>query len=253
MRRMARSGVREGGSTPSRDAAPVAGALALVRADVARYVHMLDRDGVAPLAGGPLIATLRALAMYPGLHATIVYRIGHAVLVWRPATPAGRALRLLARVAHFVLARLVETRHGVRIAERARIGAGLYIGHAGGVIIGPVTLGASCNVSHGVTLGYSASVRRPGLPQLGDRVWIGPGAVVVGAITVGDDAVVGANAVVNRSVPARTAAIGNPAVLHRGRASFDMLTYPGDDHDEPRLRSLAELATLPSRRTASAG
>jgi serine O-acetyltransferase len=219
--------------------------LGLVRSDVARYVHMLDRDGVASIPGGRVVAALRALAMYPGLHATIVYRLGHAVVGWQPATAAGRGLRLLARIAHFVAARLVEVLHGIRIAERATIGAGLYIGHCGGVIIGPVTLGRHCNISHGATLGYSASVRRPGLPRLGDRVWIGPGAVVVGRITVGDDAVVGANAVVNRSVPARTAAIGNPAELHPGRASFEMLTYRGDDLDEQRLRSLAQLTGCP--------
>jgi serine O-acetyltransferase len=237
--------------------------LALIRSDVARYVHMLDRDGVAPLPGGRPAAALRALVMYPGLHATIVYRLGHAVVRRRPATATGRGLRLLARIAHFVAARLVEALHGARIAERAEIGPGLYLGHCGGVIIGPVTLGRHCNISHGVTLGYSASVRRPGLPRLGDRVWVGPGAVVVGAITVGDDAVIGANAVVNRSVPARTAAIGNPAELRPGRASFEMLTYRGDDRDEQRLRSLAQLnarsattrtpTAQPLRPTASAG
>jgi serine O-acetyltransferase len=233
-------GCADGGNAPDAGAAPAVSDL--IRADVARYVHMLDRDGVAAIPGGRLVAVLRAVVMYPGLHATVVYRLGHAVVRWRPATAPGRALRLVARVVHFVVARLVEILHGVRIAERARIGPGLYLGHCGGVIIGPVTLGRHCNVSHGVTLGYSASVHHPGLPRLGDRVWVGPGAVVVGGITVGDDAVVGANAVVNRSVPARTAAIGNPAELHPGRASFEMLTYRGDDRDEQRLRSLANLA-----------
>lgn len=253
MRRMARSDVRACADAAPGHAPAGAAVLALIRSDVARYVHMLDRDGVAPLRGGRTVAALRAFAMYPGLHATAVYRIGHAVVRWQPSTAAGRALRLLARLAHFAVARVVESLHGVRIAERARIGPGLYVGHCGGVIIGPVALGRNCNVSHGVTLGYSASVRRPGLPEIGDRVWIGPGAVVVGAITVGEDAAIGANAVVNRSVPARSAAIGNPAVLHPDRGSFDMLTYPGDDRDGPRLRSLARLGERSRPSTATAG
>jgi serine O-acetyltransferase len=253
VRRKARSAVRACGDAAPGCASSSAAVLGLIRSDVARYVHMLDRDAVAPVVGGRAAAALRAFAMYPGLHATVVYRIGHAVVRWRPSTAAGRALRLLARLAHFAVARVVESLHGVRIAERARIGAGLYIGHCGGVIIGPVSLGRNCNVSHGVTLGYSASVRRPGLPEIGDRVWIGPGAVVVGAITVGDDAAIGANAVVNRSVPARASAIGNPAELHPGRGSFDMLTYPGDDRDGQRLRSRAQLGERSPRSAATAG
>lgn len=254
---------RAGAARPDPPGTPPAALRALIRSDIERYAHMLDRDRTAVVPGGRHLAAARALVMCPGLHASLVYRVGHAVLRWQPRSPAARLARVAARLAHFAGARAVEALAGIRIAERATIGPGLYIGHFGGVIIGPATIGRNCNISHGVTIGFSASVRGPGLPTIGDRVWIGPGAVVVGAITVGDDSVIGANAVVHRPVPARTAAIGNPAQLRPGRASFDKLTYRGAEVDEDRLRSIAAMAdrndseapstrqVVPARRTAT--
>lgn len=233
----------------ARPGAVPAQVMALIRSDVERYVHMLDRDGTAGGRRFPA-PTLRALVMCHGLSASIVYRLGNAVVCWRPASPPARVARLGARLAHFAAARTVAVLFGIQIAERATIGPGLYIGHFGGVIIGPVTLGRNCNVSHGVTLGFSALVHGAGTPRIGDRVWIGPGAVVVGAITVGDDAVIGANSVVSRSVPPRTAALGNPAELKPGRASFDMLTYPGAESDPDRTRSLEVLRSAALGTTA---
>ncbi len=72
-------------------------------------------------------------------------------------------------------------------------------------------MGANCNLSQDVTLGLSSRGEFFGCPTIGDRVYIGPGAKVFGAIHVGDDAAIGANAVVTRSVPARAVMIGAPA------------------------------------------
>lgn len=83
------------------------------------------------------------------------------------------------------------------------------------------TIGPDCNLSHNVTIGVSRGRRIPGVPTIGRRVYIGPGAVLIGAITVGDNAAIGANAVVTRDVPAGATARGNPAQVILGAGSGD--------------------------------
>ena len=95
------------------------------------------------------------------------------------------------------------------------IGPGLYFPHTGGIVIGAGRLGARCVVYHQVTLGaktidmtFTPSLR----PTVGDDVVLAAGAKVLGGVTVGDRAVVGANAVVTRDVDADTVVGGVPAV-----------------------------------------
>lgn len=218
----------------------------LIRSDVDRYRYMsaLDDHGsaVGERDGRGTRATLRAIVLCKGLQASVVYRIGHALYRWQPRGSAGRVARIGGRVLHFAATRFVEMTTGISIAERATIGRGLYIGHFGGVIIGVVEIGDNCNISHGVTLGRSGRVGSFGRPRLADRVWIGPGAVLTGPIAVGHDAVIGANAVVTRDVPAGAAALGVPAVSRPGKPSFEMITYRGVDSDPSRIQALAELA-----------
>jgi serine O-acetyltransferase len=114
-------------------------------------------------------------------------------------------------VAATILKWLNQTLNGCDIAWQATIGGGLRLDHPVGVVIGPaVRVGESCGVMQGVTLGDNG-----GAPQLGDRVYVAPGAIVMGPITVGDDAVIGANSVVTRSVPAAAVVFGNPAEVRR--------------------------------------
>lgn len=107
-------------------------------------------------------------------------------------------------------------RLGINIPGPTQIGPGLLIGHAGGIVVNAqVIIGANCNISHQVTIGVSRG-RNPGTPKIGDRVYIGPGAVIIGNISIGDDAAIGANAVVTRDVPSRHTAVGNPAAVREG-------------------------------------
>lgn len=76
-------------------------------------------------------------------------------------------------------------------------------------------------------------------------MWIGPGAVVAGGITVGQDAVIGANTVVTRPVPARSAVLGHPAEPRTGRGGFGMVVYRGSEDDPGRTRSLEDLSAGP--------
>lgn len=73
-----------------------------------------------------------------------------------------------------------------------------------------VRIGRNCNISHGVTLGQANRGRRTGVPVIGDGVYIGPGAKVVGAVTVGDNVAIGANCVVVDDVPDNAVVAGVP-------------------------------------------
>lgn len=119
--------------------------------------------------------------------------------------------------------RRLRRRMGINIPWSTDIGPGLLIGHAGGIVVNAAaTIGPDCNLSHNVTIGVARGNRNPGVPRIGQRVYIGPGAVLIGAITVGDDAAIGANAVVTKDVPAGATARGNPAeiILDKGSGNY---------------------------------
>lgn len=148
------------------------------------------------------MSLLRVLLLMQGAWASVDYRF--ARWAHQRSGPARRAAKLVSVVIH----KWVETTAGISISPGARIDAGLYIGHFGGIIVGPdVTIGERCNLSQGVTLGIS----KGGNPTIGKRVYIAPGAKVFGAINIGDDVTIGANAVVTKDVPAGATAVGVPA------------------------------------------
>lgn len=94
----------------------------------------------------------------------------------------------------------------------AEIGGGLYINHFGTIWVNPgVVIGKFCNLRHGVTIGLGGSGEGRGVPTLGDRVNLGPYAVVIGKITIGNDVGIGANSLVVSDLPDRAVAVGVPA------------------------------------------
>lgn len=94
----------------------------------------------------------------------------------------------------------------------ARIGGGLYINHFGTIWVNPgVVIGKFCNLRHGVTIGLGGTGEGRGVPTLGDRVNLGPYAVVVGKIRIGNDVGIGANSLVISDLPDRAVAVGVPA------------------------------------------
>lgn len=101
---------------------------------------------------------------------------------------------------------------GVSIPPKTRIGSGLYIGHFGGIFVNDQSvIGRDCNLSQGVTIGQANRGRNVGSPVIGDGVYIGPGAKIIGAVKVGNNVAVGANAVVTRDVPDDSVVVGVPA------------------------------------------
>jgi len=102
----------------------------------------------------------------------------------------------------------------IQILPETNIGKGFYIGHFGSIIINPkAVLGMNCNVAVGVTIGQENRGGRKGAPVIGNRVWIGTNAVVVGNVTIGDDVLIAPNTYVNFDVPSHSVVVGNPAKI----------------------------------------
>ena len=103
---------------------------------------------------------------------------------------------------------------GIEVSPRVEIGGGLFLPHTVGTVIGARSLGSNCTVMQGVTLGAlesDLSFTLAKRPVIGNDVLIGSGAKILGGISVGDHAKIGANAVVLCDVPAYALAIGVPA------------------------------------------
>jgi serine O-acetyltransferase len=118
------------------------------------------------------------------------------------------------------LLREVE-RYGLEISHNAKIGPGLYLGHAYGITVNSgATIGRNCNLHKGVTIGQENRGARKGAPTVGDCVWIGVNATVVGAITIGDDVLIAPNSYVNCDVPSHSIVLGNPCrIIRRDNAT----------------------------------
>jgi serine O-acetyltransferase len=155
------------------------------------------------LRGDPFRAV--EVPLYASFWALFFHRIAHVLHVSElPFVP-----RLLSQVARFAT--------GIEIHPGAEIGAGLFIDHGMGVVIGETAIvGRDVLLFHGVTLGGVDA--RPGRrhPCLGDRVLVGAGAKLLGAINVGADAKIGAQSVVLADVPPGATAVGIPARVRGG-------------------------------------
>lgn len=121
-----------------------------------------------------------------------------------------------------VLALLVQNRvsevFAVDIHPGAKIGRGILLDHATGVVVGETAvIGNNVSILHNVTLGGTGKVCGDRHPKIGDGVLIGAGTCILGNIRIGDGAKIGAGSVVLKDVPARTTAVGNPARLIGGK------------------------------------
>lgn len=133
---------------------------------------------------------------------------------------------------------LVELVTGIRLPTTARVGAGLYIGHHGGIVLHSLSvLGENCNISQGVTIGVGGRGDKRGVPSVGDRVYLGAGAKIFGKIRIGNDAAVGANAVVTIDLPDRSVATGVPARVISQRGSADFVRFRGQLRDSTDVRA----------------
>jgi serine O-acetyltransferase len=152
-------------------------------------------------------------------------------------------LRLPLSAAGRLAAVFVEALTHIELPSQAGIGPGLFLPHAGYVIVASnATIGRHCTLAQGVTIGHRAGGRGASLdsPVIGNRVYVGPGAAILGPVNVGDDVLIGANAVVIDSISSRAVVVGNPGRVISMQGSFQLIRYPSMDYDAERLASLAE-------------
>jgi serine O-acetyltransferase len=170
---------------------PISRTAAEVRRDVAAAQ---SRD---PAARG--VGALEIFATWPGVHALLAHRVAHVL--------QGAGVPVLPRV----IAGLARSITGIEIHPAARIGDGFFIDHGMGVVIGETAeIGNDVTLYQGVTLGGTGFATGKRHPTVQDNVTIGSGAKLLGPITVGHGAKIGANTVVIHDVPPNSTVVGNP-------------------------------------------
>ncbi len=115
-------------------------------------------------------------------------------------------------------------RFGIDIYAKTRIDKGFYIGHFGTIIVSShATIGKNCNISQGVTIGKISKGNRAGAPVIGNGVYIGPGAKLIGCIRIGNNVAIGANAVIINDVPDNAVVVGIPGKVVSLNGASDYL------------------------------
>lgn len=134
----------------------------------------------------------------------LLFNAGFAYMFWfRLCRSKNMLIRILARLMH----RMLSVRYQIQLPKETRVGPGLYIGHATGVIVNSTaTIGANCNLSPFTVIGSNQGQAA----TIGDCVYIGPHVSIVEDITIGDGSIIGAGSVVIRDVPRNSVVVGNP-------------------------------------------
>jgi serine O-acetyltransferase len=169
---------------------------------MARTVAEIRRDVAAAKSRDPAargVSSVEILAAWPGVHALLGHRVAHALYGARiPLAP-----RLIAALARAVT--------GIEIHPAAQIGNGFFIDHGMGVVVGETAqIGSDVTLYQGVTLGGTGFATGKRHPTVQDNVTIGSGAKLLGPITIGHGAKIGANTVVIHDVPPHSTVVGNP-------------------------------------------
>lgn len=179
----------------------------IIAADLYRHFGFKGRKGL-----------MKGLS-YPGFRYTFLFR---KVSMNKRNSIAGLIYRILIRRYRY--------KYGFEINQEAHIGKGFYLtSHIGSVIIGRVIMGKNCNVGHLVTIGRGIAGDRKGFATIGDNVWIGTGAVIVGNIKIGNDVLIAPNSYVNFNVPDNSVVYGNPGKIIKAKApTMDYINFPAD-------------------------
>lgn len=178
-----------------------------------------DLDMYSHRKGWPRWTWFLMPLFFPCSWPIIIYRLGsfivHIQYKW---------IRIPLYVIYFPIKRIMELISMTEISEYAEIEGGFYIAHVGNVVIAHHTkIGRNTSMHQGVTIGVSGAASE--LPIIGDRVYFGAGCKVIGSIKIGNDVVIGANAVVTKDVPDNAIVVGVPARVLNYNGSHDYVHY----------------------------
>jgi serine O-acetyltransferase len=172
-------------------------------------------------------SVVEVLLCYPGIHALIVHRISHHLYTKRYFLLA----RYISQVCRFFT--------GIEIHPGATIGRRFFIDHGTGVVIGETSeVGDDVTLFQGVTLGGTGKEKGKRHPTVGNGVMISTGAKVLGSIKIGDNAKIGAGAVVLQDVPPNTTVVGVPG---RVVVQDGVRVRNGTDMLQPNLDPVAKM------------
>jgi serine O-acetyltransferase len=183
-------------------------------------------------------STLEIVLCYPGLHAVVWHRLAHYLYK--------RKLYLLARI----VSSQARFMTGIEIHPGATIGRRFFIDHGMGVVIGETAeIGDDVLLYQGVTIGGTGDVKGKRHPTIGNNVVVGAGAKVLGNITIGDYAKIGAGSVVVRAVPEHSTVVGIPGRVVKtakesGTLEHGKLPDPGAQDREDLQRRVADLEEI---------
>jgi serine O-acetyltransferase len=156
------------------------------------------------------------------LWAILQYRISH----WVELKVNLPVIRQFLKAICTLWKKIIEITTAIEFPSEVEIGKGLFLPHAHGIVLHPeVKLGDYCTISQDVTIGLGGRGEKQGVPKIGSRVYIAPGAKIFGKIEIGNDVAIGANAVVTKDLPDKAVAVGIPAKVISYQGSGDFLAY----------------------------
>lgn len=167
-------------------------------------VFLAQEFGGRDSCNGYLLKYLKLLFVQ-GFVAVLVYRFGASIYLIRN--------RFLYPIKMFLslVSKIVEVTTGVMLPASVKAGKGLYLGHLGYIIInGRCEIGDYCQIGPGVVLG-TKGLGAIGVPKLGNNVYVGSGAKILGPVRIGNNVAIGANSVVLKDVPDNVIVAGAPA------------------------------------------
>lgn len=179
----------------------------------------------------------------PGFWAVAVHRLGNARMNVQP-----KVLRAPLTVAYQVAFTTVNWMWGIDLAYTVKLGRRVRIWHHGGMVLGARAIGDDVHIRHNTTLGLASRHEYTRKPIIGDRVDVGAGACILGAVTVGDDCVIGANTVVLRDLPPGVTVFGVPARPVSLKAEGPTLSAPPPAASQPPAMQVAVRANTQETR-----
>jgi serine O-acetyltransferase len=148
----------------------------------------------------------RLFAYSYGLHALFAYRLGRWLLRARGRCYLWPLLPVCWPI-YYLLSRFAWIAYDIRLELSADIGPGFYIGHFAAIRVRRCRIGANCSIAHLTTISAAADGRGP---LIGDRVWIGAHAQIVGPYRIGSDATIGAGTTIQSDIPEGVLCLGSP-------------------------------------------